>query len=185
MVLLLNSCITGPPAPTRSFTTEDLLLTETDVPSHWHLARIAPMGSSIGLGDEEDDRRAMFTQPNDEKHLVFASHMVLHFDNNSRAARWYKQKQPAWFNDNRVSIEEPWQRLPELSYQSAFAQQYHVACKISNMTGRKQVCSMIAQYEEYVVIFHSTIESYSVSVAGFNELVRRIDEIMATHLQVE
>lgn len=181
-VLLLNGCIAGSPASTRQFTTEDLLLTEADVPANWHLARIAPLGPSIGFGDEEDDREAMFTQPNDEQQLVFASHIVLHFDTQQQAARWYAGEESVRFDNNRVSVERPWWIPQDLSYQSSFAEHFHVACMVGNMVDSHQVCSMLGQYEEYVVILHSRIEPNWIDVAGFNSLVGRVDEIMMERL---
>jgi hypothetical protein len=182
LVFFLNNCNVGPPAPERSFKPEDLLLTEADVPRNWHLARIAPLGPSAGYGDE-DDREAKFTRPGDDNRLVFAFHDVLQFDSISEAVRWYRREQPAWFNDNRVSVDEPWMAPPELSYHSSLANQFYAACTINNIAGRKKICSIMAQYEEFVIIFHSGIEPDWISVAGFNELVRRIDEIMVAHLQ--
>ena len=182
-IFILSACSPGEPAPNRPFTTEALLLTAEDVPSHWYLARIAPLGPSIGFGDEEDDREAMFTHPDDEAQLVFSSHMVLRFESSREAERWYKRNFPSWFNDNSIAVDEPWQTPPELSYRSSVADQFRVACTINNIAGPTQVCKMMAQYEEYVTIFRSTIEADTLTLPEFDGLVRRIDEIMIEHLQ--
>lgn len=171
-------------SPSRDFSTEDLLLTQTLAPSNWERTRDAPVSiERFGFGNEKRDRWVGFVSPSDPERLVFANHFVLQFRSNGEAASWYESELGTWFNDNSIAISEPWHNYPELTFQPSFAEQNRIACTVNNVAGEQLVCTIMAQYEEFVVIFSSVIDSDTTSVSGFNEIVEQIDRIMVEHLQ--
>lgn len=183
LVLLINGC-GGPLAPVRSFTAEDLLLTQELVPASWDKTQIDSVSiAKDGFGNEELDRMVGFVRPDDPEDRVFSSHFVLNLQSNDRAANWYHDNLRREFNDNSIAITEPWATHPDLTFTSDVPDQYTLACAVNNIAGDALVCKFFAQYEEFVVRFSAVIEADTTTVSGFNNLVEEIDNIMATHLQ--
>ena len=73
-------------------------------------------------------------------------------------------------------FEGPWETLVEISYESPFAQKYHVAC--GNLSQGYQ-CRMIGQYNEYYVFFFAYISENGITLESFQDLLMKIDEHMA------
>lgn len=181
--ILLISC-SGFRSSSREFSAEDLLLTQEMVPQNWIRTEVVPVSiARFGFGNEESDRRVAFVRQNDPQDRVFANHFVLVFRNENRAENWYKDKIRSHFNDNSIAITGAWSTHSDLTYEPIFPRQYRVACAINNVAGEQLVCKFMAQYEEFVVIFSSVIDSDTTTVSGFNELVEQIDKIMLDHLR--
>lgn len=162
---------------------QELLLPVEYLPSGW-LTYGSPrsMGPQIGFGDE-DDSYITFSLEDDE--YTTARHFVLHYPSASAATDSYLKLFSSEFNDNSIAIEAPWETLPELSYTNPKAEQFHMACVTNLVTGPKQICKMMAQYENYIVIFSSHTGPNTMSLSEFNSVIRSIDEIMVKELQLD
>ncbi len=181
--VFLVSCL-GFGHPSRGFTAEDLLLTQEMVPQNWKRTQVVPVSvARFGFGNEEFDRQVGFVEQNDLQDRVLADHFVLVFRDAGRAANWYEDKIRSEFNDNSIAINGAWSSHPDLTYEPTSPEQYRVACAINNIAGKQRVCKFMAQYQEFVIIFSTVIDSDTTSVSGFNELVEQIDRIMIDHLQ--
>lgn len=140
------------------------------------------MGPQIGFGDE-DDSYVTFNIEGDE-HTI-ARHFVLHYPSASEASSGYLKLFPSEFNDNSIAIEASWETPPELSFTSTKAEQFRTACVTNLVTGPKQICKMMAQYENYIVIFSSHTSQNSMSLSEFNGVIQVIDDIMVKALQLD
>jgi hypothetical protein len=183
IAMSLTGC-SGLGSSKRDFSAEDLLLTQEMVPENWMRTDVVPVSiAEFGFGNEELDRHVGFVRQNDMQDRVFANHFVFVFRNENRAENWYKDKIRSHFNDNSIAINGAWSDHPDLTYEPPSPEQYRIACAINNIAREQLVCKFMAQYEEFVVIFSTVIDSDTTSVAGFNELVEQIDGIMTDYLQ--
>jgi hypothetical protein len=181
--LLLSGCL-GEPARERAFDITDLFLPLEAFPENWQeVGEIKAMGpnSSIGLGDPDDAYIAYKIRqgPNN-----VAYYYVYWNEYTGLAEVWFDKTQRTAFNNNRVTIVIPWSTPDALSYRSAHADQFHVACATIEMVGRGVVCKVIARYEEFGVQFHSNISSEIMSLEEFNTIVCQIDALFVARLEL-
>lgn len=163
--------------------TSDLILPLEALPPTWEMAYAPrPMGSHIGFGDE-DDTYVSFKLKSSIYHI--SGHYVMYYPTLGRAKTDYENKSRSWFNDHSIAVDAPWQTPAELSYTSPFADQFRMACTINNIAGQEQVCTMLARYGKYVVIFHSVIAPDTISLSEFNGVVQYLDKMMARKLGLD
>lgn len=187
-ILMLGGCcyyLTAPylTAPVeRDFNVTDLFLPLDLFPENWQeVGEIRPMGpnSSIAIGDPDD---AYISYKIRQAPTNMAYYYVYNEYNEGIAKRWFDRMLRTEFNNNRVSVEEPWHTPDELSYHSTYADQFHVACFVSHMVKRTFVCEVVAQYEEFGVDFHSVIEPDTLTLEEFNTIVCHIDAVFVARL---
>lgn len=172
------------PAPPRDFTSEDLLLTQEMVPAGWERTQVDHVSiAKDGFGNAELDRWVGFVWPDDPQNRVFSNHFVLRFRNEEKAASWYRSGFSPWFDENNQVVNRSTsdQRDPTESFQ--FADQYNITCEVTDASDGRKSCAFKGQYAEFVILFHSVIRPHTTTIAGFNDLVEQIDDIMAQHLQ--
>lgn len=181
--LLLITCIlvTCSEKVERDFTTRDLVIPTELIPDGLEIspAGIKPMGPTIGFGDANDSHLSLKTTT--EKFNV-ANHFVLQYDNYDKAQKGYIHESLSQFNDNSIAVNGSWKRPDNWTFQSQLASMSRVACNINNIAGDNLVCKYMAQYEEFVVIFTSTISPEVMTIEQFEDVVEGIDEIMVTNL---
>ena len=177
----LASCRTEK-APQRSFDSSDLLLTHDGLPKNYRVADLPqPMGpdSPIAMGDPDDSYTTFHTV--DDMHLA-AIARVYRFSTTPKAERWY---------DSHLSLEfavatrdVPWSTPSDLVYRSPYTNRFQLGCTRTGVD-RQEVCKVMAQYEEFVAIFHSTIGEDIMTAAQFNDAVRHIDDRLADFLELQ
>lgn len=183
--LLLVGCLDmGEPAKERAFDVSDLFLPLDVFPENWQeVGDVRPMGpdSSIGIGDPDD---AYISYKVRQAPTNLAYYYVYWNEYTGSAESWFNRTLKTDFSDGRVSIAVPWNTPDELSYRSAHADKFHVACATLEMVGRKLVCKVIAQYEEFGVMFHSVIRPDALTLEQFNTLVCQIDAVFVARLEL-
>lgn len=161
--------------------TEELLLTLEQLPPSWETSSPPrSMGPHIGFGDE-DDSYVSFTPNNDDANV--ATHYVLYYRNQRKVEAAYHELSRSQFNSNSIAVDKPWEPVPELPYTSTQADQFRTACTINNIAGRRQVCQVMAQYGQYITIFHSVIGVDFMTLQQFNSVIQAVDETMVNQLQ--
>lgn len=178
--LLLSACqfaaVPDPP-------TQELLLPLSQLPSSWELSGVPrPMGAGIGFGDK-DDTYISFKLKGDK--YIISDHFVLHYPGVRQAEKGYLDLHRSHFNDNSIAVDAPWQTPTELSYTSSYANQFRMACTINNVAGPKQVCEVMGQYGQYVLIFYSIIRPDTMSLSEFNDVAQFLDEMMVMKLELD
>lgn len=169
-------------APQRSFDSSDLLLTLDGLPKNYRVADLPqPMGpdSPIAMGDPDDSYTSFHTL--DDVHLA-AIARVYRFSTMPNAERWYNNHLSLEFAVATRSV--PWSIPADLTYRSPYTNRFHLGCTLTGVDGQ-EVCKIMAQYEEFVAIFHSTIAEDIMTVAQFNDTVRHIDERLAKFLELQ
>lgn len=168
------------PTPTRGFTTRDLLIDLSDMPSGWTAGVDLSMPISEG---GSDDSVIMFKILSPV--LYVAGHWVWHYSNPTRAAINYEKKLVGDFNSNSMAALTPWEVPDGWSYQSLLADQFHFACYETEINVRRTICQSMGQYEEYLVIFHSAMSPQFMTYEDFEHILGIIDERMAYYLKGE
>ncbi len=180
LLIILVSCQTN---TEPDLATSALLLSIEPFPPSWEVVSGSPrpMGpATIGFGDEDDSYISFKLK---SSKYIIADHFVLHYPSESKAENGYATEFSSGFNDNRSTIDMPWQTPPELSYASTYADQFHVACTINNVAGQNQVCKVIARYGKYVTIFQ-VMNFDAISLDEFNDVVKYLDEMMIQKLNL-
>lgn len=184
-VLLALSCVclqvTGRigqvPYPTPAFPIQDLLLDESAFPGGWRADR--PFDPEERIPAEQLARNFL----TDKCHplLVGAGQDVYRFYwGADSAAEAYPEQIAIWFSPNRGD----WSIPPELSYQSAVADQCRFGCYYDEDFYCKR-CQAVAQYGEYIVLFSAHLDPDHPECLSFTDLEQilvAIDERMVEHL---
>lgn len=161
--------------------TKELILPISQFPSSWEVSgNPKPMGSGIGFGDE-DDFYANYKLKNN-KHII-SSQYVLYFSSLHQAKNEYSRLEGSEFNDNSIAISQAWERPREIEFSSNIADQYRVACAINNVAGEKQVCKVMIQYGQYIIIFTTIISPDIMTLEEFNSLIQFLDEFVIQKLE--
>lgn len=191
VLLLLLACMlvaclrAGEPAEPRDFDITDLFLPLDTFPDNWQeVGDIQAMGpdSSLGFGDTDDASQVYKVR---QKGLNVASYYVYKNDSIAEAERWYDRDLSFWFSKSPLfgQLFDEKSTPKEVSYRSAHADQFYVACEIRKTpvdSGYR--CGVIAQYEEFGVVFHTVVEPDTVSLEGFNTIVCNIDALFVARL---
>lgn len=185
LCLLLAGCqMTASPPPERDFGVADLFLPLDVFPENWQeVGEIRAMGpdSALGFGDPEDGYlpyKIRGAPSNMARYYVYYNYTT------GEAKRWYDRELRIGFDNNRVTIAEPWHTPEELTYRSAYTDRFHMACATMEIAGRRTVCEIIAQYEEFGVQFHSVIHPDTLLLEEFNTIACRIDALFVARLEL-
>lgn len=114
--------------------------------------------------------------------LISASHRVHQFRSTKLAVRHYETNYP--FSGHSVATSA-WTDSPEIVFHSDFADEFDIKCHMNYINGEREVCEFFARYANYIVIFHSFIKPDYMTKAEFEEICKRIDEIMMHKLNME
>lgn len=182
MMLLVTGCWQPePPAPERDFTLEELLLDLSVFPEGWEVSSPpGPTPSGDGAIFADESIAIWFRFRPDPSTLLAACHEVYRFRWANRAAREFRKQQPILFNSQSIALLTPWEVPDELPYRSLFAEQSHFACAKSGITN-KWGCRFMGQYEEYLVIFSTTMGE-RMSYRDLELILQTIDKRMAKYL---
>jgi hypothetical protein len=162
----------------RDFTTMDLLLPIGKMPPGWEVSG-EPKAMSAGEGDKDDSRAAF--KPLAERNNK-ARHWIWQFGNIAEASKEYERMALSEFNSNSVAVEGPWRTPSDWFYQSPDADQFYMACVINTVVTTKQVCEAMWQYDEFVVVFSSIMDTDLMTLEQFKGVVTEIDQIMVSYL---
>lgn len=103
-----------------------------------------------------------------------AIHDVYRYKTAGRAAREFERRKEIEFAVNRQ--RGPWEVPDKLSYHSPIANRYYIACGVQTDV---YMCKMIAQYEEYYVVFVAHMNPKGMTFDTLERVLRAIDERMA------
>lgn len=170
--LLLFSCVPKKPAPERAFTTMDLLISPSDMPTGWKIIR--------GPGELKD-----YFSTRDSSWIAFAVSLIGPPGPDGAVHRVYRYRSA---NSAREVYEGlirpgiPGKTPVSWTYRSPVADSSHFACY--DYEGREPypVCEYAARYEEYVVVFHSWLIPDYMSLQDMERVIKVIDIRMALYL---
>lgn len=107
-----------------------------------------------------------------------AVHDVYRYRTAGRAAQEFERANQLEFTID--SWRGPWEVPDTLTYQSPIADQYYVACGVD---GSIYMCKMIAQYEEYYVLFVAHMSSDAMTFQDLERVLQAIDSRMERCLE--
>ena len=107
-----------------------------------------------------------------------ANHDIYRYKSEGRAAQEFKRRKELEFSTRQW--RGPWEIPNTLKYRSPIANRYYVACGMQNNV---YMCKMIAQYEEYFVLFSADMLPAAMTFEDLEHVLRAIDERMAQCLK--
>jgi hypothetical protein len=156
---------------------DSLLIDLSAMPPDWYIA------STNNRAFEEDfnyERTADISLTNPT--YLGGGHAVFQFRSERQAARIFERQLRREFNSSSVASETPWQIPPELPYTSEVADQFHFACHISNINGLSEICKMMGQYDNYLVILSIHMTPDYMTYADLEKVLEAVDKKMADAL---
>jgi hypothetical protein len=171
-------------APERSFKTRDLMIDLSVFPSDWQVT-VLPGPTWERYGQIASCKTEFVAS---EDPLIGAIHTVFRYKSERAAAARFDRMEPSWFNSSSIASATPWRTPGQLPYESPIADKSRFACHDSDVGGRATICQFMAQYDEYLVIFHTVMtpgdmqpQSY-MTFADLERILKAIDELMLLHL---
>jgi hypothetical protein len=165
------------PHPTPAFAIEELLLDESAFPEGWRA--LTPSDPDRRIAAEQLGRHLLTEKCHPL--MVGATHDVYRFYGGaSAAAEEYPEQVAFWFSPNLGD----WSVHPELSYESAVADQYRFGCYLHKDFHNRH-CRGLGQYEEYIVVFSAKLDPDHPECLSYTDLEKiliAIDEGMALYL---
>jgi hypothetical protein len=170
------------PAPERLFEIEELLIGVSAFPADWRVASpAAPEPHYDGaITTQREDIQIGFKA--NSPALLVAGHRVYRFGASWKAAAAYSEQLPVQFNSNSVASLTPWESPEELPFESAVADQFHFACHVDAIGTPATVCLAMGQYQEYLVLFHTIMDTDYMTFADLERILVAVDERMALYL---
>ena len=162
--------IREPLAPERSFKIEELLLEQYAIPSTWETSEpFFPQGDDL-CGT--DCIAYQFKEANTEGPGL-AEHIIYKYPSTAHASRTFEK---IYLPKNRsLKPNQAWQ------YQSPITSLEHFGCiEYPEPTGL--ICEWGGQYDEYIVVFRTRINSNEMMLENMEEIVKSIDSHMANYL---
>jgi hypothetical protein len=192
LVLSIARCVPSPSAPMRNFTTTDLLLDPSLLPSDWYLETEATEysaddmwfrnnlgGSSISLVKCDDESSVQCCS-----YISSVDHDIARFRNARDAARAYRDHD--FTHDTKGEYGTTWKVIADFTYQSSIADQFRVVCGTThNVSNIGASCVIEAQYTEFLsVILYSDI-SGEETLSNLEIIAKAVDGRMAYYLGEE
>lgn len=165
--LLVKGCLWWECAPQRAWRVQAL-----DIPD-----RLFPSGAIINSLSRRSEGEG--TIDNGEKSVYWsqgwgiAVYHVLRYPSEKAAAPVYAREE----NHIDTLTNLPWARPAELTFMSATADEYYVAC---GHWGEYR-CAMVARYQEYVLQFNAVIDS-SMTHSDFEKILIFLDQQISDRL---
>ena len=177
-VLAITGCQHGE-SSLRRFPSSDLLVQLDDLPVQWH-SQGPPerLDVALGMGDEDDSVVGFSIDGIQSTALNY----VYQEPTKKAAIRLYDKEVVVLFRDQSIARNVPWSVPSELSFNSPYTDRMHVAC---TFIAGSQVCRVLAQYEEYVIVFSSAVDEDGMSLSEFNGIIETIDNRLATLLTLQ
>jgi hypothetical protein len=168
------------PAPQRHFGIEELLIDVSAFPADWHVdGPPAPEPHYDGaITYQKEDIQIGFKA--DSPVHIAAGQVVYRFSARWKAAAAYSGQLRVLFANSAAAVT-PWETPEELPYESAVADQFHFACHRTTL-GPNTVCAALGQYEEYLVDFHTIMDTEYMTFADLERILVAVDERMALYL---
>jgi hypothetical protein len=171
------------PAPVRDFAIEDLLVDVSAFPGDWRVASPpAPYPHYDGAITYQREDIFIGFKANSPTLLV-AGHLVYRFGASWKADAAYSEQLPVQFNSNSAASLTPWETPDQLPYESGVAERFHFACHVSGVGTPATVCLAMGQYQEYLVLFHTVMDSEYMTFADLERILVAVDERMALYLE--
>lgn len=171
--LMLSCGVDQPdPAPTRPFSTEDLLITLEDMPPGWQV-RSGPedLRDSITVGES---LWIVFTAEDTVAPFQTASHRVYQYHNHRQATQIYQSD---------VQVGHWGETPPEWKYESSLASTYTFTCGWYNDISQS-VCEWSGVYEEYIIVFHAWLILDRMTLQDIERIVGGIETRTAEYLSL-
>lgn len=175
-LILINACskVSHGPAPSRSFSTLDLLLDASGLPQEWK-----------GDFQREKDRCNAYDYQNciEAGSLSFRNDMafdqlVARFDSNYDANIAYSRHDFTRNTYGQYGIE--WTKMEGFHYLSPIADRYQVVCQTST---KGKSCTIEARYQEYLVNIHYVTVDPNRGTNDLLAIAKAIDKIMEKYLK--
>lgn len=189
LVLLALSCLclqvtggSGPiPNATPAFAIEKLLLDESAFPEGWEAGK--PWDPEVRISAEQIG--VFFRKDRCPSYSLSAHHEIYRFFEGAQSASdGFARETMVWFASDDAWGWGTWQESTSLQYQSSVADQYRLACRANEDSGRA-MCRALGQYQGYIVIFDAEMNPHypdCMSLADLQQILIAIDERMAEYL---
>jgi hypothetical protein len=191
--LNIGGCMSPPSSPARTFTTTDLLIDPSLLPSEWAIAA-GPTGEtphsldSLGFPNNRGGSHIDLREPACRvtgqcvQSGSSADQLVIKFRNTQDAARSYRGH--VFTSDTEGQYATTWKLIADFAYRSPVADQFRVMCgttrNINNIGGD---CAIEAQYAEFLsIVLYSTLEADRVQ-ADLETLAKAVDARMEHYLK--
>lgn len=173
----LVGCTPTSPAPVRAFSTADLLIDASLLPSGWQVEMGPTQFSTDALGFRDNLGGSIISFRNSAD----ADHIVARFQNEQAAALAYSDHD--YTRDTQGRYGTTWQALIGFTYQSQIADQFRIMCATTrNVPHIGARCVIEAQYAEFLsVVLYSTLESER-ALGDLESLARAVDIRMKHYL---
>jgi hypothetical protein len=190
LVLLSLSCVClqvtgglGPfPCTTPAFAIEELLLDESAFPEGWEAGE--PWDPEVRISAEQIG--VFFQRDECPSYSLSAHHEIYRFFEGAQSASdGFARETTVWFASDDAWGWGAWEESTSLRYQSSVADQYRLACRANEGSGRA-MCRALGQYQQYIVIFDTEMNlDYPdcMSLSDLHQVLIAIDERMALYLR--
>lgn len=171
--------------PPRPFAPSELLLSASSFPEGWTGEEWRPLGPELIKGSHENNPYMIFTPPPPVQNPK-AAHRVSRVDNIDEAIDYFQGEVKGIagrYSENCAPLDVP--PSDELIFRSTYSTNYFVGYaehQYDDGSGQPY-CKMLAQYDEFFILFEAPIYENGLTYQQFNDLARVIDQIMVQHLQ--
>lgn len=167
-----------PPVPTS-----DLMLDISAFPENWWSSG-APADFIVRLHGERECVQAQFFPEGSDRRIYGAYHRVFRYRNEVDALYiyyldFYGGEFLPWHMVTQWAVPEEW------SYESPVADRLKFACgevDMSPLGPPRWECEAVAQYDEYVSVFHTELDPDYMTLQDVERILVSIDERMALYL---
>jgi hypothetical protein len=166
--------------PDRRIDDIDLLVDSTVYPDNWEWLKTS--GKPVENEGQISGSYIIFYST-EAPVIVRSGETIFHYKNPDKAERHFIRLQDSLFNDTSVYRTTKWEAPIAFSFNSKIADDWKFACAGSNFSlggylgDSRTVCTYLAQYDEYVVEFSTTIEVDGVSYITIDQLQIIIEAI--------
>jgi hypothetical protein len=168
-IILIRYGVKRITASTQSCSIQQLLLDQSDYPPDTIFDNI---NSPVDESPKESASRSSYY------HESWIRELVIKYRSIDRAYEIFVSHQDSVFSPNEVYYG--WEVPSILEADDISANQYEIGCgNVKNFGNR---CILLAQYEEYVILFSVDISRNGVTRELFRDLVKKVDDRMTSCL---
>jgi hypothetical protein len=165
-----DGCLLWECPPARSFRISELELPSTLFPTGAIINHMYPL--SDDFGPLEDGSQSIYWDRNGD-----AGYTIYRYPTIRNATKYFDLNKHLFVNSD---TREEWKPPVDLTFSSTTADVVYIGCgSWSEKSGK--ICAMVAQYQEYVVVFDATINA-KMEFAQFEKILFYIDEQISNHL---
>jgi hypothetical protein len=166
-----RGCLSWICTPEKSFRISDLELPSSLFPSGAIVGHIYPL--SDDFGPLEDGFQSIYWDNGNGN----AGYTIYRYFTVTSAAKNFNFNKHLFVNSD---TREEWKSPVDIAFLSSTADVVYVGCGSWSEKSEKN-CAMVAQYQEYVVVFDATINA-KMKFAQFEKILFYIDEQISSHL---